>query len=167
MITALVMTVTVMLSLCLVNYTSFRINVSLVYSICSHIFKVVLEELKKASGAVDFGNQLTGIGQLILTLSHFHFHFSMCIFSFYEKVQPFLMLMLAHIQFVLLGVIFLFMKRSEHFHINVLHIEFVLLCFACNFSFYEKVQHFRGIMTLNMVGPMVTLLFLKVPLYFK
>ena len=41
------------------------------------------------------------------------------------------------------------------------------LCSAGNFSFYEKVQHFRGIMTLNMVGPMVTLLFLKVPLYFK
>ena len=43
----------------------------------------------------------------------------------------------------------------------------VLLSRACNFSFYEKVQPFPWIMTFNIVGPMVTLLFFKVPLYFK
>ena len=60
--------------------------------------------------------------------------------------------------------------NNFHFRINVsLEIQFVhvLLSCACNFSFYEKVQPFPGIMTLNMVGPMVTLLFFKLPLYFK
>ena len=63
-----------------------------------------------------------------------------------------------------------FLVNNSHFRINAsVEIQFVhvLLSCACSFSFYEKVQPFPGIMTLNMVGPMVTLLFFKVPLYFK
>ena len=53
-----------------------------------------------------------------IQLVHVLLSFVCVIFLFYEKVEPFLvMLMFPHIQFVLLGC-------------------------ACNFSFYEKVQPF-------------------------
>ena len=53
-------------------------------------------------------------------------------------------------------------------------IQFGALCtlscvYVCvyNFSFYEKVEPFPRIMTLDMVGPMVTLLCFKATLCFK
>ena len=65
---------------------------------------------------------------------------------------------------IVFGELFSFFRINVSVEIQFVH---VLLSCACSFSFYEKVQPFPGIMTLNMVGPMVTLLFFKVPLYFK